>query len=220
MAYLYILSEGDKDELFYQILAERITGQTFDQPSNFRLRNGSNWKTAQAQGRLLLNCVKHWSAQQDIAVILAIDNDRAPGHPGSSPHPRALKGADLRKMPRYLLLLEMVTNALGTNRTEWPVKVAVAIPVEMIESWVLQLCNPTRATLPLFAESNQRSARDYYQGAPPPQLKDLCKFEADALEKPLDEYFWHAAEQDLDAAAAMSPSLKMFVDELKQWTGE
>ena len=83
MAWLYILSEGERDELFYDLVAERVTGRGFERPSDFRLRCGANWKSALAAGRLLLNRVKHWGGAQDVAVILAIDNDRAPGHPGS-----------------------------------------------------------------------------------------------------------------------------------------
>ena len=217
MAWLYILSEGERDELFYERIAERVTGQTFERPSDFRLRHGANWKTALAGGRLLLNRVKHWTEPQEVAVILAIDNDRAPGHPGSLPHPRPLVGHDLKKPPRYPAVVKMVADALGTDRDAWPVKVAVAMPVEMIESWVLQLCDPQRPALPLFAEAIQPSARAYYGAAPPPQLKDLCKSEAAASGRPLDEYFWRAAEEDIEAAIAISPSFRMFAEELAQW---
>ena len=111
----------------------------------------------------------------------------------------------------------MVTDALGPDRGTWPVDVAVAMPVEMIESWVLLLCDPQRPTLPLFAEAIQSSALAYCGATPPPQLKDLCKAEAAAIQKPLDEYFWHAAEQDIEATIAVSPSFRMFVEELRQW---
>ena len=217
MGYLYILSEGERDELFYELIAERVTGLTFERPSEFRVRLGENWRTVQAKGRVLLSLVKRWKEQQDVAVIIAIDNDRAPGHPGSLPHPRPLVGHDLKKPPRFPAVTQMLTEALGTDRSIWPVEVAIAMPVEMIESWILLLCDPQRSLLPLFADATQASARAYHGTTPPPQLKDLCKTEAAALSKPLDEYFWHAAEQDIEAAAAISPSFKMFVEELKQW---
>ena len=219
MAWLYILSEGERDELFYELIAERVTGRTYQRPSDFRLRRGANWKTALAGSRLLLNQVKHWKGPQDVAVIITVDNDRAPGHPGSLPHPRPLVGHDLKKPPRYPAVMKMVSEALGADRSAWPVDVAVGIPVEMIESWVLLLCDPGRSELPLFAEASQQSARAYYGTAPPPQLKDLCKTEAAALGKPLDEYFWRAAEQDIEAATVASQSFKMFLEELKQWRG-
>ena len=218
MGYLYILSEGERDELFYELIAERVTERTFERPSDFRLRHGANWKTALAGGRLLLNRVKHWEGQQDVAVILAIDNDRAPGHPGSVlPPPRPLVGLDLKKQPRYPAIVKLVAEALGEDRGRWPVDVAIAMPVEMIESWVLLLCNPHRPALPLFAGADQHSARAYYGATPPPQLKDLCKVEAAALGKTLTEFFWHAAEQEIAPATAASPSLRMFVEELHRW---
>ena len=218
MSYLYILSEGERDELFYELIVKRVTGCTFERPSDFRARPGENWKTVQAKGRVLLSLDKRWKDQQDIAVIIAIDNDRAPGHPGSLlPHPRPLVGHDLKKEPRYPALTKMVTEALGTDRDTWPVDVTVGMPVEMIESWVLLLSNPYRPVLPLFGEAIQPSTRAYYGVTPPPQLKDLCKTEAADLGKQLDEYFWHATEQDIETATTVSPSFKMFVDELKSW---
>ena len=217
MAFLYILSEGERDEFFYDLNAERVTGRTYERPSDFRLRHGANWKTALAGGRLLLNGIKHWKEPQDVAVILAVDNDRAPGHPGSLPLVHPLVGHDLKKPPRYPAVMKMVTDALGTDRGTWPVDVAVAMPVEMIESWVLLLCDPNRPVLPLFAEAIQPSARAYHGATPPPQLKDLCKAEAAALQKPLDDYFWHAAEKDIEATIAVSPSFRMFVEELQKW---
>ena len=217
MAYLYILSEGERDELFYDLVAERVTGRTYERPTDFRLRHGANWKTALAGGRLLLKRVTQWKEPQDIAVILAVDNDRAPEHPGALPHPRPLVGHDLKKSPRFPAVAQMLADALGTDRSTWPVDVAVAMPVEMIESWVLLLHDPQRPSLPLFAEAIQPSARAYYGATPPPQLKDLCKADAAALGNSLDEYFWHAAEKDIEATAAISPSFRMFVEALKRW---
>ncbi len=217
MAYLYILSEGERDDLFYDLITERVTQRRHERPADFRLRHGANWKTALAGGRLLLNRVRQWRDQQEIAVILAVDNDRAPGHPGASPHLRLLTGHDLKKPPRFPAVQAMITTILGPDRSTWPVKVAVAVPMEMIESWVLLLCNPQRPELPIFAEATQASARAYYGATPPPQLKDLCKTESAALGKRLDELFWHATEQDIEAATAVSPSFKMFVDDLRQW---
>lgn len=217
MGYLYILSEGERDELLYELIVEKVTGRTFERPSDFRLRHGANWKTALAGGRLLLNLVKKWAGQQGVAVVLAVDNDRSPDHPGAVPHSRPLVGHDLKKPARYPAVMKMVADALGSDRSQWPVDVAVAMPVEMIESWVLLLCNPQRPALPIFAEASQPSARAYHGGQPPLQLKDLCKQEAAVLGKVLDEFFWHAAEQDLEAACAASASLQMFVDEIRQW---
>jgi hypothetical protein len=220
MAYLYILSEGERDELLYDLLAERVTGRKFDRPEEFRLRHGANLKTALAGGRLLLNRFRHWREPQEVALILAIDNDRAPGHPGASAHPRPLVGHDLKKAARYPAVVNMVEDALGRDRSQWPVDVAIAMPVEMIESWVLHLHDPQRAALPIFAEAAQASAKRYHGNQhSPPQLKDLCKQEAAAKGLRLEEFFWHAGEQPLDPVIAVSPSFRMFVDEIRQWRG-
>ena len=220
MAALYILSEGERDDLFYDLIAERVTGRSFERPTDFRVRHGSNWKAALAAGRLLLNRFRHWKDTQEVAVILAIDNDRAPGHPGALPYSRPLVGFDTKKGPRYSEIVRMLTDAFGADRGAWPVEVAVAVPVEMIESWVLLLSSPQRNALPIFAEANQPIARPYHGQNPPPQLKDLCKAEAEGLGLSLDEYFWRAAEQDLEAALPASKSLQMFVEELRTWRAE
>lgn len=218
MAYLYILAESERDDSFYDLLCERIAGHAFDRPLDFRVRPGSNLNTAMAAARLLLDRVKQWTDKQEIAVVIAVDNDRAPGHPGAESPPPGLVGADRNKAPRYPALADMVADRLGYNRDRWPVDVALAVPVEMIESWVLFFHNPGRdKPLPIFAEARQPLARLYYGGDPPPQLKDLCRQEAIGLGMTLDEFFWKAAERDIRAAALASPSLLMFVEQVGKW---
>jgi hypothetical protein len=217
MASLFIVAESERDQDFYELLAEKATGRAFDRADHARLPQGSNWKTALAAARLLLKKFGRLSSAQEIAIIVAVDNDRAPGHPGATPPARPLVGVDRKKTPRYPALMQMFADALGPSRENWPVDVALAMPVEMIESWVLLLCDPARPSLPIFAESSQPLARAYHGDAPPPQLKDLCKREAAAAGKSLEQYFWFAAEQNLNAAAAVSKSLKMFLEELRSW---
>ena len=213
---LYILCEGERDEMFFELLAERVTGMTFQRPTDFRLRRGANWKSAMANARMLMSYVKRWQGSQDIGVIIAVDNDRAPQHPASPVYPRTLSRSDQNKAPRFNALVQMVEDALGTDRTLRTVDVALAVPVEMIESWVLTLLDPSRATLPIFAEAKQATARHYHAGHAPPQLKDLCHL-ARSADESMDELFWRATEQDIEAAAVASPSLRMFIAELKDW---
>lgn len=216
--YLYILSEGELDEMFYERVAERATRMSFLTPTDLRQRRGANWKTAIAGARLLLSYVTHWHGQQQVSIIIAVDNDRSSGHPGSAPPARQLPPQDQKKTPRYPDLIKMLFDSLGQDRAAWPIDVALAVPVEMIESWVLTLVDPSRASmLPLFAEASQHSARIYYGSNPPPQLKDLRNSEASALGKDMFEFFWHAAEQDLEVAANASKSFEMFLDELREW---
>jgi len=216
--HLYILCEGELDEMFYERLAERVTGQTFQSDQEFRVRHGSNWKTALAASKLLINRVRHWQSKQEVAVIIAVDNDRAPGHPGGQPYPRPLPKFDLDKPPRYRQLVAMLESALGKDRSQWPIDVALAVPVEMIESWVLTLLKPNEAEdLPPYSEASSPLAQRYYGTKPPPQLKDLRDAEAKSRGMSLDELFWTAAEADLDPAAAVSRSLALFIEDLKGW---
>lgn len=215
---LYILCEGELDDVFYETLAERVTGSSFSRTDDrFRVRHGANWKTAMAAARLMMSWVKHWQSKQDIAVIIAVDNDRCPNHPGGTPPARTLPPYDQKKQSRFVALNRIVEDALGPNRSQWPVDVAIAMPVEMVESWVLTLLKPERDTLPIYKEAAQFLARLYYGGTPPPQLEDLCKLEAESRSMNLMDLFFYAANCDLAAAEAASPSFKMFTDELRAW---
>lgn len=211
--HLYILCEGELDEMFYERIAERETGFSFQSDEEFRVRRGSNWKTAMASAQLLINRFKHWQEKQDVSVIIAVDNDRAPGHPGGRAYPLPLQ----KKEPRHSKLVSMLETTLGKDRTKWPIDVALAVPVEMIESWVLTLLEPDREELPPFSEAASPLTRQYYGGTPPPQLKDLRNTEATNRGQSLDELFWAAAEVDLEAGAFKSPSLRLFLDDLKTW---
>ncbi len=217
MTYLYVLCEGLRDDAFYESLCERITGQTFERPSNYQLRPGENWKTAMEKARLLISGIRHWKGNQDAAVVIAIDNDRAPGHPSADPLPRPLAGVDRKKRPRHQELTKMLESALGEDRSKWPIDVALAIPVEMIESWLLILHDPNLIDLPIFSDAKQQLARLYYGSNPPPQLKKLRDTNAESLGSSLDDYFFAAANRDLDAAAASSRSFAMFQDEVRTW---
>lgn len=216
--FLYILCEGELDEMFYERIAERVTGKTFESPADLRLRPGSNWKTAIAGAKMLLARVRHWQGAHEVGAIIAVDNDRAPNHPGGSVFPRHLPARDQHKQPRYTALVNLVHDALGYDRRAWPVKVALAVPVEMIESWVLALLNPRQASaLPIFSQASSASAWAYHGSNPPPQLKDLVEHEAMQANLGKLELFWEAAESDLAAASSESPSLRMFLDELNAW---
>ena len=216
--HLYLLCEGETDELFYERLAERITGKTFTPDDEFRYRVGANWKTVFSHAKLLLDRVKQWSSKQDVAVIIATDNDRAPDHPGGVTSPRPLPAFDLKKQPRYQALQNLLRDKLGQAVENWPVNVAVAVPVEMIESWLLLLLEPDLTELPQFPEANAAAARAYYGGTPPQQLKDIRDAIRQQRGVSLDTLFWEAADQgDLDHLAARSKSFAMFEAELRTW---
>lgn len=219
--HLHLLSEGEKDEIFYERLCERLSGFSFEIDQEYRARAGSNYKTVLTAARLLLNKVKHYASKQEIAVVIALDNDRAPDHPGGSPPPRPLGKKDREKESRHAKVQKFLDDSLDSDPSTWPVDVAVAIPVEMIESWLLPLLKPKLRDLPIFAEASQPIARKYYGGTPPPQLKDLRDEEAKRLDMSLDDLFYHAADTgDLDRLAESSRSFALFSEQVKRWRSE
>lgn len=219
--HLYILSEGEDDELFYERLAEQVTSLSFELNTElaFRARPGSNWKQVMGLARKLIQVrFSKWTTKQEIGLIIAVDNDRAPGHPGGRTYPRPLPVADQKKASRYEALEMLLQDSLGKDAYQWPVKVALAVPVEMVESWVLTLLDPTREELPPFAEAGQKTAHDYYGKQPPAQLKDLRDSECHQRKVSRSDLFWTAAEQPLEPAMKASRSLEMFVEQLRAWT--
>lgn len=217
---LCILSESGRDEMFYERIAERVLNESFtaiDLPVMVKTQRNAPWKEVLNLAQKTIKRLQHWEGQQHMALIIAVDNDRAPGHPGAKPHARTLPPQDQRKAPRYPALQTLLQAQFGPDRATWPMDIALAVPVEMIESWVLVLLNPSRAELPIFGEADQASAITYFNGHPPKQLKDLCQQEAEAAAESRDQLFDRAAEQDLSTAEAASLSLKMFTDELRAW---
>lgn len=217
---LCILSESGRDEMFYERIAERVLNESFmaiDLPVMVKTQRNAPWKEVLNLAQKTIKRLQHWEGQQHMALIIAVDNDRAPGHPGAKPPARTLPPHDDKKAPRYPALQALLQTQFGQDRAAWPMDIALAVPVEMIESWVLILLSPSRTELPIFAEADQSSAITYYNGHPPRQLKDLCQQEADAANESRDQLFDRAAEQDLTAAEAASPSLKMFTEELRLW---
>lgn len=210
---LYILCEGERDELFYERLCERLSGFTFSRPEEFRLRNGSNWKTAIAGARLLLERFSRWKTPQQIALLIAIDNDRAPGHPGGRTYPRPFPAHHRQKEPRYAKLQTLVNGKLGSDPATRNVQAVIAMPVEMVESWLLLLLEPSRTeeSLPPFAEADSAIAREYYGKEPPAQLKNLREAVRQQRGVDDDALFFDAADTgDLQRLAAASRSFAVF----------
>jgi hypothetical protein len=210
---LYVLSEGEHDERFYKRLCERLSGLSFQQINEFRYKPGDNWMTVFRYARLLINRWAHVESPQDILLLISMDNDRAPKHPGGRTYPRALPTQDQRKESRFLKVKTMVEEKLGANPSQRAVQAVIALPVEMIESWLLLLLDSGRDedSLPPFSNADSKSARDYYGKNPPPQLKD----ESEALRRerkkdPFDHFYDAADTGDLDRLAAVSPSFALF----------
>ncbi|HEX2749048.1 MAG TPA: hypothetical protein VHM91_13665 [Verrucomicrobiales bacterium] len=220
--FLHILAEGERDELFYERICEKLTGLTFQRNTSgneeYRYVPGANWKTVFRLARLALSKYSHLETSQEIAILIAMDNDRAPGHPGGREYPRPLPGHDRKKEPRYPQLQSMVAEKLGTDPAERKVQAVIAMPVEMIESWLLLLLDPARReeSLPPFSETNSAIAREYYGKEPPPQLKDESEASRKRLKLDPDSHFFAAADTgDLEALTAASPSFAVFRKEVE-----
>lgn len=208
--------------MFYERLCERLTGLSFFRPDEFRTRSGANWKTAIVAARLLMERFVRFTAPQEIAVLIAIDNDRAPGHPGCRNYPQPLPAHDRKKEPRFPKLQAMVNENLGADPAQRCVQAVIAMPVEMIESWLLLLLDPSRADndLPPFAEADSAIAREYYGKQPPPQLKDLREAERSIRNVDLETLFFDAADAgDLDGLTTASESFAVFRKEVEVLKG-
>lgn len=171
MGYLYLLSEDDNDDAFYHRCVERLTGKSLELIPT-RLRRGGGLSEVRSMARLFFKNIAYTGYVEDTYFVIAVDNDRSPVHPTHARLPH-LRGQDARKQCRYCELDHLVTNILGEDRSAWPIPGAIAVPVEMLESWLLLIVNPSLSPLPIFAYRNQPSAKQYYGNQVPPQLKDL-----------------------------------------------
>ena len=220
MNALYLLTEDDHDDLFFERCAERISGLTFHQVNPRRIRKEGG--VSEVLNRLpnFLNDLKSAVGYDRAFFIIAIDNDRSPSHPG---HQRIsnLPKIDQSKGCRMCELDRDIIKRLGPDRSKWPAQGAVAVPVQMLESWLLLSLDPTATdeSLPLFSKQAKRSARDYHNGNPPLQLKDR-------LEEQLVKSSHHrmgelilevAGELDLDELARKSLSFRQFREQVDTW---
>lgn len=226
MNTLYLLTEDDFDSLFYEGCAERITGKTFT-PECRRMRKGSGIGAVRASLQIAISEASRMKAGSGAHFLIAMDNDRAP-HAASrdalSDTGRThLAKIDARKTDRHAALVAELEAQFGPERSRWPLPVAVAVPVEMLESWLLMIARVDHASdaLPRFARQDSPLARHFHHpAAPPPQLKDRC--DAVRLEDGFDNragWVLHLLMQRLNAKelASRSPSFALFKAWLDAW---
>lgn len=217
MKLLHVLSESDTDAFFYERIAERVTSRSFVR-CDIRLRRGCGHAQVMASIKLLLSKFPAGSPRPDSAILLTVDNDRCPDHPGASAHPKPLSSAERRRQSRWLTVRQVMEARWGSFRGNWPVDVAVAIPVEMIESWVLLLLDPGRGPLPIYSRQTDSMAVAFHHPEKPGrQLKDLLIDEARARGCLVRDLIIDAAESDLQLVKDASTSFRMFVEELESW---
>ncbi|MEQ1862342.1 MAG: hypothetical protein ABMA13_20680 [Chthoniobacteraceae bacterium] len=236
MSLLFLAGESDADEEFYASCAEKITSRAF-QRIPLRNRKGSGVESVRKQMRNGLKMARAAAhGQESVAFIAAMDNDRAP-HPENEARPPVGTGLDRALLvgheadsPERLGWMQaVVEEVLTSDRSKWPLDVALALPVEMIESWIVRvLCDACPQPMPHFSRSDSQGVREYYAqsvGGCPPQWKDLAEAEHAALEHREDRRFtkrefyeYVMSRLDADALAKRSLSFRMFKEWLEHWT--
>jgi len=221
MNYLYLLTEDDNDDLFFEACLEKLTGLSFHLDSTRRrLRKSAGITETRRMLRLVLQELNHMGQQGNIYLVVTIDNDRAAIHPHLTPRSE-LTAVEKPKPCRFCELQQAVVEVWGEDSSRWPVKAAIAVPTEMLESWLLLICDHQPETLPLFATKTQSLATRYYApNQPPAQLKDCCQVEMDqAGLASKAEFYWDCAANRLDPEqlAAKSPSFTEFKHQVDLW---
>ncbi|HYF34448.1 MAG TPA: hypothetical protein VD994_04085 [Prosthecobacter sp.] len=222
MSLLYIVAESDRDALFYTLCAEVVTGRGYTLHS-LRNRKGEGEAAVRRQMRYALQQAKSAAAAGDVYFVASIDNDRAP-HPENEQ--RLLRTQLIRKererRSRLEWLDETLAEKLGSDPAVWTLPLAIAIPVEMIESWIIQILEPDadQRALPFFSLADTDRARAYYgRPDPPAQCKDRCEEHQQRLAQVDREDFLVAVAVQLnpDALAARCRSFALFKEGLDGW---
>lgn len=226
---LYVISEDERDDVFYAFCAEKITGRSFTQLPRVMRRGGGNNEVKKGL-KVFLSGLTYTGHVDDTFFIVSLDNDRAPHHPDHTSPPQ-LDPSRITNFPkrerdrtcRVCELNEGIELQLGDERSAWPIQGAVAVPQEMLESWLL-LVSPHNAfeheaALPLFSLQSSPLAKRYFgEGKIPPQLKDLVRMERLAQNISKDDYILDcAANLDPELLATQSPSFKRFKAQLEAW---
>lgn len=221
MKLLYVVAESDYDAYFYALCAELFTGHRYE-PVVIKSRKRTG--TSAVQNLMLGNLRKargQASAGADVSFIAGIDNDRSPHAENDAMDRGRLSEAERTRPSRRDWMLEVVEKTLGADRKAWPLPVALAVPVEMIESWIVRAVRaddfqPAR----YFSRQDSQRARQFYEPlSPPPQWKDLADElqENSGLKNKRDFYFHIAVTMDAAAVAQRSLSFQDFKETLDGW---
>lgn len=227
MSILYVVSESDNDAVFYALCAEKLTGRTFSLWP-MKNRKGDGVEAVKVQLKYAVKMVRS-AAQggEQVSFIASMDNDRAP-HPENAGQLPVATGTGLdrarltlkerNRAERLTWMIAAVESVLGPNRSAWLLPVALAVPVEMLESWIVRSrrAEPPQPT-PHFSKADSDRARQYYRPSePPPQWKDLMAIEKG--DEDMREFLARVVKElDADALAAQSLNFRMFKDWLDAW---
>lgn len=228
MSLLYLVTESDNDAWFYALCAEKLTGNSFE-PVPLKNRKGDGVSAVKRQLRYaLLGARAAAGGAGPVAFIAAVDNDRAPHDENSAPPPTGtgldrsmLMAAERDRERRNNWMTDTVEGVLGQNRSAWPMAVALAVPVEMIEAWIVRARreHPPQPT-PHFSRADSARARQYYAPSEPPsQWKDLADDEQkrSGHSNVRDFYLDVVANLDANVLAGRSLSFRRFKEWLDGW---
>jgi len=224
MNFLYILSEDDNDDIFYKGCIENLTGKSFNLIPR-RIRKGGGISQVRRHIPYLLSDIKYTGKVENTFFVIALDNDRSPAHPD---HKRLteidkLPKREQRKDCRFCEIQKITYKYLG-SKDKWPLKGAIAVPVQMIESWLLLISKSeeyeNESELPIFARKDSSLAKDYFAPKKPPsQLKDLCETEKKRLNITSSRnFFIHCAKRIASSDIHKSSnSFSLFKEQVKVW---
>ncbi|HYR57830.1 MAG TPA: hypothetical protein VEO95_04345 [Chthoniobacteraceae bacterium] len=221
MSLLYVVSESDGDAFFYALCAKKFTGCAFTlSVMKNRKGDGVDAVTRQLKSALILARAAAGGAET-VCFIGAMDNDRAPHEENIALVRARLVPKEQARENRIAWMLETVEGVLGQNREAWPLHVALAVPVEMIESWIVRARREAEPQpTPHFSNENSNRAGHYYApSAPPPQWKDLAAEEQKQCGHMDRLTFYEHVVRELDAGALAGRSLsfRMFKEWLDAW---
>lgn len=214
---LYLLTEDDNDDIFFELCAQRISGKSFLQTEPRRLRKNGGIGAVRKAMRPFLNDLRRVESL-DAYFIIALDNDRAPDHDRDHKRLSGLAKSDHKKACRVCEIRQAIEEVWGANPDKWPAKGAVAVPVQMLESWILHSFDHAEdEALPIFSSKTQARAIEFYNGNAPDQLKDLCDARRDGRDK-ADFTLEVASEMNLETVASRSPSFNSFHEQVTAWS--
>ncbi len=225
MNYLYILSEDENDDVFYKGCIEKITGMQFELIPR-RIRKGGGISHVRKHLPLLLRDIKYSGYVENTFFLIELDNDRSPTHPNHDIQQFVYKLSKREQMKtcRYCEIENLAKQILGSDRNSWPISGAIAVPVQMIESWFLLIYDSKKyeneKSLPIFAKQKGGLAKRYYApNKPDKQLKDLCADERKNLQINLKKDFCKYCADNLipDKLQIISNSFSVFNSQVVDW---
>lgn len=192
-----------------------MTNRRFE-PATTKLRRGGGVGEVRKKLPLLLANIRRTGQLQNAAFVIVLDNDRSLTHPSHQREAHHRKNAPCRQCE--------LRHAVDTQLSDgWPIAGAIAVPVEMIEAWLLLLCDrkkyPLESDLPRCARKEKPAAVELYGSTPPPQLKDLVDIERTLAGKDRREFVLGCVlALDVEDLATRSPSFALFADYVRSWS--